>query len=99
MSLDPVFEAAMLASLGASLVIFLALTARGPAKRAAGVVDFGTAFSLFLAGWMATELLEALAPAAWSEAVGVLHLAVLATLAAWMNLRWRWSLRRAQEGS
>lgn len=99
MSPEPVFDAVVLASLGASLAIFLALTVRGPAKRAAGAVDFGTAFSAFLAGWMATELLESLAPAAWSDAVGVLHFAVLASLAVWMNLRWRWSLRRAQEGA
>jgi len=94
-----VFDAVTLASLAASLTIFLALTAAGRTKRTEGVVDFGAAFSAFLAGWMATELLEALAPASWSDIVSFFHFAVLASFAVWMTVRWRWSLRRAREAS
>jgi len=96
-TLDTVFEAVTVASLAASLAIFLAQATGGRTKRKEEAADFGTVFSAFLAGWMATELLEALAPASWSEAVTVLHLAVLASFAVWMNVRWRWSLRRARE--
>lgn len=86
----------MVALLAVALVIFLApflsvRSRRGPFR------DFGTGFSLFLAGWMGAELASILSPGGWAEGVEVFHFAVLAAFAAWMNLRWRWALRRAQE--
>lgn len=99
MNADVLLESITITSLAATLAIFtlhLVGRKRSPRKES---VDFGMAFSVFIAGWMVTELLEALAPAGWGDATGILHFSVLAAFAVWMNARWRWALRRAREAA
>ncbi len=96
---DVVLESVSIASLAATLAIFLLQVVPRERNRPGGSLDFGIAFSAFVAGWMITELLEAVAPSDWSGAVEILHFAVLASFAVWMNARWRWSLRRAREAT
>lgn len=61
--------------------------------------DFGLAFSAFVMAWITTELIAIFAPESWMGADQVLHFAVLLALGVWMNVRWRWALRRALEVS
>ena len=85
----------------ASLVAAFAAFVLRRARRARGhpaAVEFGAGFSAFVAGWIGTELLAMFAPAAWLGAEEVLHFAVLALFATWMNARFRWALRQAREG-
>lgn len=94
---DVVLESITIASLAATLAIFLLQLAGRGRRGRRQTVDFGTAFSAFVAGWMVTELLEALAPSGWTEVNQIAHFAVLALFAAWMNARWRWAIRQAGE--
>ncbi len=96
MTVNVALQSVTIASLAATLAIFL-LRLAGPRRgRRGDAMDFGAAFSAFVAGWMATELLEAVAPASWTEVNDVLHFAVLALFGVWMIARWRWALRRAR---
>lgn len=97
MTANLLLESITIASLASTLAVFtLRLVGRG-GRRQTESVDFGLAFSAFIAGWMVTELLEVLSPVGWAEANGILHFGVLAAFAVWMNARWRWALRRARE--
>ncbi len=97
MGAEVVLQSITVTSLAATLAIFLLQAVPQKRNRQGGSVDFGIVFSAFVAGWMVTELLEVVAPSDWSVAVEILHFAVLASFAVWMNARWRWSLRRARE--
>ncbi len=57
--------------------------------------DFGLPFSLFVAAWIGTEVLTIVGRESLEEAYDVVHLVVLVALALWMNVRWRWALRKA----
>lgn len=96
LAVNVVLHSVAIASLAATLAIFLLRLAGLGRGHRGEAVDFGAAFSVFVSGWMATELLEVAAPASWTEVNEALHLAVLALFAVWMNARWRWALRRAR---
>ncbi len=96
MVLEDILEAITIVSLACVLALFLYRLAT-PARRKGGrVLDFGTVFSAFIAGWVATELLAIALPKEWSGASEVLHLAVALGFATWINVRWRWALRLAR---
>ncbi len=96
MVLEEVLEAITLVSLACVLAIF-AVRLAAPGRRKPGRVrDFGTAFSIFIAGWVTAELLALTLPREWSAASDAFHLAVALGFATWINLRWRWALRLAR---
>lgn len=95
MSVEDVLRILLFAFLALTLGLFI-VPGRRVLPRETVAVDFGKAFSVFLAGWISTELFGALAPSEWSWTEEVLHFSVLLLFAAWMNLRWRWALRRAR---
>ncbi len=96
MAVNVALQSITIASLAATLAIFLLHLAGLGHGRRGQAMDFGAAFSAFVAGWMVTELLETLTPASWTGANEVFHFAVLALFAAWMIVRWQWALRRAR---
>jgi len=85
-----------LVSLAGVLAVFVSRLAM-PRRRGEGrVLDFGTAFSVFIAGWVTTELMALTLPKEWSVASDALHLPVALGFAFWINVRWRWALRLAR---
>jgi len=78
------------------LGVFLYWLATPRRTREDRVRDFGTAFSVFIAGWVAAEILAIALPSEWSGASDILHLGVALGFAIWINVRWRWSLRLAR---
>jgi len=90
-------RAVTVACLALSLGVFLIRLARRVRGRGAWTADFGLVFSAFVAGWIATELLDIASPQAWGGGDEVLHFALVFLFAIWMNSRWRWALRKAQE--
>ncbi len=99
MAVEVLLRSTVVAILAISLGIFAArlLGDLRHGRRLGG--DFGVAFSAFLTAWIATELIAIFAPEEWLGADQVLHLTVLVAFAAWVNLRWRWALRRAAEAA
>lgn len=95
MPFDPILERVVVVLLAVALAIFGAHLLRGRRTPRGG--DFGAGFSAFLAAWIGAELAAAFAPVAWAEGVEILHFLILAAFAGWMNVRWVWALRRAQE--
>lgn len=98
MVLDLALHLTVLLLLGLALGVFL-VRLGVDVRRREPVADFGAAFAAFLAAWVGLELVEAFAPVSWAGAEEVAHFGLLAAFAAWMNLRWRWALRQAQEGA
>lgn len=96
MLLDDILELVTVVSLAVVLAIFLTHLAMPSRRRAETVLDFGTGFSIFIAGWVATELLAIALPIDGSWVSEALHLGVALSFAAWMIIRWRWALRRAR---
>jgi len=97
LALEAVLQSITVACLTVVLAVFLYRLARRAPDRRTEAMDFGTAFSTFVAGWMTLELLEFVAPVDWSGAIEILHFLLLALFAVWMNARWRWAVRRARE--
>ncbi|MFQ5909071.1 MAG: hypothetical protein ACE5JE_09680 [Thermoplasmata archaeon] len=99
MAIEVALRSLVVVFLAISLGIFVFRLAAdvGRGRRLSG--DFGLAFSAFITAWMTTELIAIFAPETWMGADQILHFAVLLGFAAWMNVRWRWALRRALEVS
>ncbi len=98
MAVDELPELATVVLLACVLGVFLYSLATPRRKRKDRVVDFGTAFSVFITGWVAAEILAIALPSEWSGASDALHLGVALGFAIWINVRWRWSLRLARVG-
>ena len=98
MVLEDVLEAITLASLAAVLAVFVFRLGTWRRRKEGRVLDFGIVFSVFIAGWVATEILAIALPKEWSGASDALHLTVALGLAIWINVRWRWALRLARVG-
>ena len=96
MAAEEVPELVTVVLLACVLAVFLYWLATPRRKREDRVRDFGTAFSVFIAGWVAAEILAIALPSEWSGASDVLHLGVALGFAIWINVRWRWSLRLAR---
>ena len=98
MAVEELPELVTVVLLACVLAVFLYWLATPRRKREDRVRDFGTAFSVFIAGWVAAEILAIALPSEWSGASDVLHLGVALGFAIWINVRWRWSLRLARVG-
>ncbi|OGS50284.1 MAG: hypothetical protein A3K65_05810 [Euryarchaeota archaeon RBG_16_68_12] len=96
MAVEELPELVTVVLLACVLGVFLYWLATPRRKREDRVRDFGTAFSVFIAGWVAAEILAIALPPEWSGASDVLHLGVALGFAIWINVRWRWSLRLAR---
>ena len=96
MAVEELPELVTVVLLARVLAVFLYWLATPRRKREDRVRDFGTAFSVFIAGWVAAEILAIALPSEWSGASDVLHLGVALGFAIWINVRWRWSLRLAR---
>ena len=96
MVLEEILEVITLVSLACVLAVFVSRLATPRRMKEGRVLDFGTAFSVFIAGWVTTELLAITLPKEWSGASDALHLAVALGFAIWINVRWRWALRLAR---
>ena len=96
MAVEELPEIVTVVLLACVLGVFLYWLATPRRKREDRVRDFGTAFSVFIAGWVAAEILAIALPSEWSGASDVLHLGVALGFAIWINVRWRWSLRLAR---
>ena len=96
MLLEEILEVTILVSLACVLGVFVSRLATPRRRKEGRVLDFGTAFSIFIAGWVTTELLAITLPKEWSVASDALHLAVALGFAIWINVRWRWALRLAR---
>lgn len=96
MVLEEILEMIILVSLACVLAIFVSRLATPRRRKEGRVLDFGTAFSVFIAGWVTTELLALTLPKEWSAASDAIHLAVAVGFAIWINFRWRWALRLAR---
>ena len=96
MVLEEVLELITLVSLACVLAIFVSRLATPRRRREGRVLDFGTVFSIFIAGWVTTELLALTLPKEWTVASDALHLTVALGFAIWINIRWRWALRLAR---
>jgi len=94
--LEEILEVITLVSLACVLAVFVSRLATSRRRKEGRVLDFGTAFSVFIAGWVTTELLAITLPKEWSGASDALHLAVALGFAIWINVRWRWALRLAR---
>ncbi|HLB67639.1 MAG TPA: hypothetical protein VJN63_04065 [Thermoplasmata archaeon] len=97
MVLLALLPAVTVACLVLALGFFLIRLAKRVRGRGAGTADFGVFFSVFVAGWIATELIDIASPQAWGGGDEVLHFALVFLFAIWMNSRWRWALHKAQE--
>lgn len=89
--------AAVILILAASFVIFLLGLGLTVGRKLKMATEFGTGFSIFLVLWMGSELLPFFLPETLAEGEEILHFVVMAGFAVWMNLRWRWALRAAEE--
>ena len=96
MLLEEILEVTILVSLACVLAVFVSRLATPRRMKEGRVLDFGTAFSVFIAGWVTSELLAITLPKEWSGASDALHLAVALGFAIWINVRWRWALRLAR---
>ncbi len=96
MVLEEILEVVTLISLACVLAVFVSRLAVSRRKKEGRALDFGTVFSVFIAGWVTTELLAIVLPDEWSATRDALHLAVALGFATWMNVRWRWALRLAR---
>lgn len=92
-----ILSATVVLLLAASLAIFVLRLALTVGQKRKMAIEFGTGFSIFLVLWMGSELLPFFLPNALAEVEEILHFAVMAGFAVWMNLRWRWALRAAEE--
>ncbi|MEE9593146.1 MAG: hypothetical protein V3W28_06175 [Thermoplasmata archaeon] len=98
-AVSDVLTATVVVLLATSLVIFLARLVLTVGRRRRTTIEFGVGFSIFLVLWMGSELLPFFVPNAVVEVEEIIHFSVMAGFAVWMNLRWRWALRAAQEAS
>jgi len=95
-AVEEVPELVTVVLLACVLAVFLYWLATPRRKREDHVLDFGIGFSMFIAGWVAAEILTIAIPSEWSVARDAFHLAVAFGFAVWMNARWRWALRLAR---
>lgn len=95
MVLESVLRGIIIASLAVVLFLFLFRLATRGQRPTGEVTDFGAAFSAFVAGWIATELLSIVSPQSLAGAIDILHLLVIGLFAAWIIARWRWALKQA----
>ena len=96
MLLEEILEVTILVSLACVLAVFVSRLATPRRRKEGRVLDFGTAFSVFIAGWVTSELLAITLPKEWSVASDAFHLALALGFAIWINVRWRWALRLAR---
>lgn len=96
MAIEATLELATVIILACVVAVFLYSLATPRRRREDRVLDFGTAFSIFIVGWVATEILEIALPAEWSGAADALHLGVAVGFSVWIIVRWRWALRLAR---
>lgn len=89
-------EAVVLGATASALALFLVGTVSRRQPAPESETDFGVVFGAFLAAWLATEVFEVVAPPEISEAGAVAHFLLLATVAVWLNARFRATLRRAR---
>jgi len=94
--LEEILEVITLVALACVLAIFVSRLATHRREKEGRVLDFGAAFSIFIAGWVTTEILALTLPKEWSVARDALHLVVVLGFAIWINVRWRWALRLAR---
>jgi hypothetical protein len=94
--LEEILEVITLVALACVLAVFVSRLATSGRRKEGRVLDFGTAFSIFIAGWVTAELLALTLPKEWSAASDALHLAVALGFAIWIIVRWRWALRLAR---
>src|SRR3989304_2216572 len=59
--------------------------------------DFTVLISIFIVGWLSTEMVAALSAGSFRQAIDVAHLFVLVAFAVALTLRWKGSLRQASE--
>ncbi|MCJ2531401.1 MAG: hypothetical protein LN413_03670 [Candidatus Thermoplasmatota archaeon] len=97
--LTDILTAVVVVLLATSLVVFLVRLTLTVGRGRRTPVEFGVGFAAFIALWMGSELLSVFIPGAFAEAEAIIHFSVMAGFAVWMNLRWRWALRAAQEAS
>jgi hypothetical protein len=79
-----------------SLAIFVIQMLLDGTPRQERVLGFGIGFSAFLSAWILVELIDTLAPPAWTEISDGLHFGVLLALAVWLNVRWGWAFLAAR---
>ncbi len=96
MAVEEVPELVTVVLLACVLAVFLYWLATPWRKGEDRVLDFGTGFSVFIAGWVASEILTIALPSEWSGAGDAFHLTVALGFAVWITARWRWALRRAR---
>lgn len=93
---EEVPEVVTVVLLAGVLAVFVYWLATPRRKGEDGILDFGAVFSVFIAGWVAAEILTIAIPSEWTGPGDALHLAVAFGFAVWMNARWRWALRLAR---
>lgn len=59
------------------------------------VSDFATLISIFIVGWLSTELVEKLSLSPHEQIFDFAHLLVLVGFAGALTLRWKWAVRQA----
>lgn len=59
--------------------------------------DFTILISIFIVGWLVTEMLTALGRGSFMQAADVIHLMMLVSFAAILTFRWRWAMKEAEE--
>lgn len=57
--------------------------------------DFTIVLSIFIVGWLSTELIVAVGGGSLRKLVEVAHLLVLVTFASVLSRRWRWAIEEA----
>jgi len=95
-AVEEVPELVTVVLLACVLAVFVYWLATPRRKREDRILDFGTGFSVFIAGWVAAEILTIALPSEWSGASDAFHLTVALGFAVWINARWQWALRRAR---
>ncbi len=76
MAAEEVPELVTVVLLACVLAVFLYWLATPRRKREDRVLDFGTGFSVFIAAWVAAEILAIALPSEWSGASDAFHLGV-----------------------
>lgn len=82
--------------LGAALTSLIhVLTRLKEGKRV--MSDFTIVISIFIVGWLSTELMAALSRGSLRQVVDSAHLLVLVAFALALSQRWRWAIKEATE--
>jgi SNF family Na+-dependent transporter len=84
--------------LGAALTsLFHVLKRLKEGKKVAN--DFTIVLSIFIVGWLSTEMMTALSGGAYKQIADFAHLFILVAFAVVLTTRWRWAMREAIESS